>query len=190
MGFLCGLLATFVRSVLLDQSTWRERYMHQLGHHHSFHACDVGYLRSLRLHLRDLPGLPHQGPEYEPELEFLSHPYSDHGMRCKPSRHSPPRLRHNLQGPQISLRHRSIAMWPELEMILAITSGSMPTLRPLYRVAANKFSWKSSYISAYRSVQVSRSTLTIGGTAISSKEAGHISCSESERKIVNSIGER
>ncbi|KAK7178521.1 hypothetical protein DPSP01_003514 [Paraphaeosphaeria sporulosa] len=78
-----------------------------------------------------------------------------------------------------------IAIWSEIEMSLAITAGSLPTLRPLYRVAASKFSWKTSFFSARRSGHVSRATLTIGGTAISRKETGYISCSESERKIVN-----
>lgn len=78
-----------------------------------------------------------------------------------------------------------IAIWSEVEMSLAITAGSLPTLRPLYRVAARKFSWKTSFFSARRSGHVSKPTLTIGDTAISKKDAGYISCSESERKIVN-----
>ncbi|KAF3046942.1 hypothetical protein E8E12_008924 [Didymella heteroderae] len=77
-----------------------------------------------------------------------------------------------------------IAIWSEVEMSLAITAGSLPTLRPLYKVAAKKFSWKTSLFSAQKSGHISKATLTIGGSALSRKEFDYASCSESERKIV------
>ena len=76
-------------------------------------------------------------------------------------------------------------------MSLAITAGSLPTLRPLYRVAAQKFSWKTSFFSnrsrSYESMNPpsSKFTQTIGSAVISRKESGFTSCSESVRKIVN-----
>lgn len=69
-------------------------------------------------------------------------------------------------------------------MSLAITAGSLPTLRPLYKTIAKKFSWKTSFFSAQKSGHASRATLTIGGSALSRKESDYTSCSESERKIV------
>ena len=69
-------------------------------------------------------------------------------------------------------------------MSLAITAGSLPTLRPLYKVAAKKFSWKTSLFSAQKSGHISKATLTIGGSALSRKEFDYASCSESERQIV------
>lgn len=69
-------------------------------------------------------------------------------------------------------------------MSLAITAGSLPTLRPLYRVAAKKLSLKSSFFSARQSSRTSPTTLTIGGTGLSRKIAGYASCSESECNIV------
>lgn len=47
-----------------------------------------------------------------------------------------------------------IAIWSEVEMSLAITAGSIATLRPLYRVAASHFSWKSNFFSTHRSYGV------------------------------------
>ncbi|KAL1606861.1 hypothetical protein SLS60_004270 [Paraconiothyrium brasiliense] len=88
-----------------------------------------------------------------------------------------------------------IAIWSEIEMSLAITAGSLPTLRPLYRVAARKFSLKSSFFSARNSGPASRATVNIGGSglrlgsAISRKESDYASCGESERKIVNAENE-
>jgi hypothetical protein len=41
-------------------------------------------------------------------------------------------------------------------MSLAITAGSLPTLRPLYRVVANKFKWNVSFFSnskSYKSME-------------------------------------
>ena len=69
-------------------------------------------------------------------------------------------------------------------MSLAITAGSLPTLRPLYKTIAKKFSWKTSFFSAQKSGHAPRATLTIGGSALSRKESDYTSCSESERKIV------
>ena len=69
-------------------------------------------------------------------------------------------------------------------MSLAITAGSLPTLRPLYKTVAKKFSWKTSFFSAQKSGHASRANLTIGGSALSRKESDFTSCSESERKIV------
>ncbi|KAJ4356098.1 uncharacterized protein N0V89_004126 [Didymosphaeria variabile] len=88
-----------------------------------------------------------------------------------------------------------IAIWSEIEMSLAITAGSLPTLRPLYRVAAKKFSWKTSFFSARRSGPASRATVNIGGSGLrlgssfSRKESDYASCGESERKIVNAESE-
>lgn len=47
-----------------------------------------------------------------------------------------------------------IAIWSEVEMSLAITAGSIATLRPLYRVAAKHFSWKTNFFSTHRSYGV------------------------------------
>ena len=69
-------------------------------------------------------------------------------------------------------------------MSLAITAGSLPTLRPLYKTVAKKFSWKTSFFSAQKSGHASRATLTVGGSALSRKQLDYTSCSESERKIV------
>lgn len=77
-----------------------------------------------------------------------------------------------------------IAIWSEVEMSLAITAGSLPTLRPLYKVAAKKFRWKTSFFSAQNSGHASKATLAIGSSALSRKESDYTSCSESERKIV------
>jgi hypothetical protein len=77
-----------------------------------------------------------------------------------------------------------IAIWSEVEMSLAITAGSLPTLRPLYKVAAKKFSWKTSFFSDQKSGHASKATLTIGGSALSRKESDYTSCSESECRIV------
>lgn len=77
-----------------------------------------------------------------------------------------------------------IAIWSEVEMSLAITAGSLPTLRPLYKVAAKKFSWKTSLFSDQKSGHASKANLTIGGSALSRKQSDYTSCSESERKIV------
>ncbi|OSS51454.1 hypothetical protein B5807_04023 [Epicoccum nigrum] len=77
-----------------------------------------------------------------------------------------------------------IAIWSEVEMSLAITAGSLPTLRPLYKIVAKKFSWKTSFFSAQKSGHASKATLTVGGSALSRKQSDYTSCSESERKIV------
>lgn len=77
-----------------------------------------------------------------------------------------------------------IAIWSEVEMSLAITAGSLPTLRPLYKAAAKKFDWKTSLFSAQKSGHASKATLTIGGSKLSRKQSDYTSCSESERKIV------
>ena len=69
-------------------------------------------------------------------------------------------------------------------MSLAITAGSLPTLRPLYKTIAKKFSWKTSFFSAQKSGHAPRATLTIGGSALSRKESDFTSRSESEREIV------
>lgn len=68
-------------------------------------------------------------------------------------------------------------------MSLAITAGSLPSLRPLYRVAARKFSWKTSFFSDKRSgLRASRAGITIGGSGVGD---GWVSCDgESERKII------
>lgn len=47
-----------------------------------------------------------------------------------------------------------IAVWSEIEMSLAITAGSIATLRPLYRVAASHFSWRSNVFSTHKSYGV------------------------------------
>lgn len=70
-------------------------------------------------------------------------------------------------------------------MSLAITAGSLPTLRPLYKVAAKKFSWKTSFFSNQKSGHASKAAITIGRSARSRKESDYTSCSESERKIVS-----
>jgi hypothetical protein len=44
-----------------------------------------------------------------------------------------------------------IAIWSEVEMSFAITAGSLPTLRPLYRMVATKLRWKKSLFSNYKS---------------------------------------
>lgn len=78
-----------------------------------------------------------------------------------------------------------IAIWSEVEMSLAITAGSLPTLRPLYKVAAKRFSWKTSFFSAQKSGRVSRITLPISRSTLGNKEFDYTSCSESERKIIS-----
>jgi hypothetical protein len=82
-----------------------------------------------------------------------------------------------------------IAIWSEIEMSLAITAGSLPTLRPLYRVVAKKLSLKTSLFSArgpHKSTVASsglkRDTVIAG---IHLDRSGYPSCSESERKIVS-----
>ncbi|KAH7346012.1 hypothetical protein BKA66DRAFT_478340 [Pyrenochaeta sp. MPI-SDFR-AT-0127] len=76
-----------------------------------------------------------------------------------------------------------IAIWSEVEMSLAITAGSLPTLRPLYRVAARQFNWKTNIFSTQRSYGMmpdgTKKGPTVGG--VSRQE----SCSESERNIVH-----
>lgn len=47
-----------------------------------------------------------------------------------------------------------IAIWSEVEMSLAITAGSVATLRPLYRVAAKHLSLKTNFFSSHRSYGV------------------------------------
>lgn len=47
-----------------------------------------------------------------------------------------------------------IAIWSEVEMSLAITAGSIATLRPLYRVVAQHCSWKSNVFSTRKSYGV------------------------------------
>ncbi|KNG49196.1 integral membrane protein [Stemphylium lycopersici] len=84
-----------------------------------------------------------------------------------------------------------IAIWSEVEMSLAITAGSLPTLRPLYRIAARKFSWKTSFLSApksYKTMDVgpgSKVTDMIGEPSVNRKGSAYASCSESERTIVH-----
>jgi hypothetical protein len=81
-----------------------------------------------------------------------------------------------------------IAIWSEIEMSLAITAGSLPTLRPLYRVVAKKLSLKTSLFSARRSHKSKNIDAaherdnTFVGMNIDRFE--YDSCSESERKIV------
>lgn len=77
-----------------------------------------------------------------------------------------------------------IAIWSEVEISLAITAGSLPTLRPLYKAATKNFSWYISFLSANKSVHASKATLPIGASEISRKRSHTTSCSESERKIV------
>lgn len=81
-----------------------------------------------------------------------------------------------------------IAIWSEIEMSLAITAGSLPTLRPLYRVLAKKLRWKTSFFSSRRSHKtVDANAASKGGLmsgSIGRKGSGLNSCSESERKIV------
>lgn len=77
-----------------------------------------------------------------------------------------------------------IAIWSEVEISLGITAGSLPTLRPLYKVAAKKFSWKTNVFSSQKSGRISRVNFPIPDSAASRKESDYASCSESERKIV------
>lgn len=76
-----------------------------------------------------------------------------------------------------------IAIWSGVEMSLAITAGSLPTLRPLYRVAARQFSWKTNFFSTQRSYGMmpdgTKKSPIVGG--VRRQE----SCSESERNIVH-----
>jgi hypothetical protein len=82
-----------------------------------------------------------------------------------------------------------IAIWSEVEMSLAITAGSLPTLRPLYRVMAKNLSWKTSFFSARRSYKsmdtASRSKREAELVETNSNRSGFASCSDSERKIVD-----
>lgn len=83
-----------------------------------------------------------------------------------------------------------IAIWSEVEMGLAIIAGSLPTLRPLYRIAAQKFSWKTNFFSnrsrSYKSMDPHRLDGTpVGSAAIDRNELSIKSYSESERKILN-----
>ncbi|KAJ4288690.1 hypothetical protein N0V90_011927 [Kalmusia sp. IMI 367209] len=79
-----------------------------------------------------------------------------------------------------------IAIWSEIEMSLAITAGSLPTLRPLYRVAASKFNWKTSFFSTQRSYgkMPDNRKRGKGAAPVSQKELSFTNCSESERNIV------
>jgi hypothetical protein len=43
-----------------------------------------------------------------------------------------------------------IAIWSEVKTSLAVTAGSLPTLRPLYRVVAKNLNWKTSFFSTHR----------------------------------------
>ena len=84
-----------------------------------------------------------------------------------------------------------IAIWSEVEMSLAITAGSLATMRPLYRLVAQKFSWRSSLFSNRRSLpsvdSLHHSGLT-GATITTSshgrKKSNAQSCSDSERNTV------
>jgi hypothetical protein len=82
-----------------------------------------------------------------------------------------------------------IAIWSEVEMSLAITAGSLPTLRPLYRAAARKFSWKTGIFSTRRSYRDIDGRPKSGREARMGRQTSNrpdlISGSESERKIVN-----
>jgi hypothetical protein len=86
-----------------------------------------------------------------------------------------------------------IAIWSEVEMSLAITAGSVPTLRPLYRVVAQRLSLKTSFFSARRSYKTmdnaSNSELRRNpdgsGASANMNKSEVTSCADSGRKIVN-----
>jgi hypothetical protein len=67
-------------------------------------------------------------------------------------------------------------------MSLAITAGSLSTLRPLYRVVAKRFSWKTSVFSTHKSYGVLPHSAKRNNAAGSVKTEG--SQSESNRKFV------
>lgn len=186
---------------LLEQSTWSERNLPQNRPHHDFHVRDVSYLRYLRFQFRDSSCLSYQGFEHEPKPESRPYPHFEHGMHVSTLKLSASRtvidVVHSASSgvlvrlayvptfldPEFLYATVPIAIWSEIEMSLAITAGSLPTLRPLYRIAAEKFSWKVNFFSSRTPRHASRATMTIGGSALNRKEFSQMSCGESERKV-------
>lgn len=89
-----------------------------------------------------------------------------------------------------------IAIWSEIEMSLAITAGSLSTLRPLYRLAAQKFSWRISLFSNHRSLasvdmttRPRHSDKTDGSSKHDRKTSDTDSCPESERNMARAASE-
>lgn len=80
-------------------------------------------------------------------------------------------------------------------MSLAITAGSLPTLRPLYRIIATKLSWKISFFSAtrksynnsYRFIDVTGNRVWLNKPSDNGnrQKPDFRNCSESERDIVS-----
>jgi hypothetical protein len=199
------------RAVLLDAGPRGRGYMHQHGHHHSLYVCDVYNLRGLRSQFRYSSGLPNQRIEYESKLEDCANSNSEHGMHvCTgiPLFLSSPHFNehantHNSASAAVIVRLAyvptfrdpdflyatvPIAIWSEVEMSLAITAGSLPTLRPLYRVVATKLSLKTSFFSTRRSNKdIEAGNVSKWGVKTSnasSKDLGLTSFSESERTMV------
>ncbi|EMD85112.1 hypothetical protein COCC4DRAFT_153810 [Bipolaris maydis ATCC 48331] len=89
-----------------------------------------------------------------------------------------------------------VAIWSEIEMSLAITAGSLSTLRPLYRLAAQKFSWRTSLFSNRRSLasvdmttRPRHSDTADGSSKRDKKTSNTDSCPESERNMARAASE-
>jgi hypothetical protein len=89
-----------------------------------------------------------------------------------------------------------IAIWSEIEMSLAITAGSLSTLRPLYRIAAQKFSWRTNLFSNRRTLPSVEATpdskltdATIGSSNSGRKSSKLTSCADSELNIMRTTSE-
>lgn len=129
-------------------------------------------------------------------LLITSHCYQDGLLKCLDSASSAVIVRlayvETFRDPEFLYATVPIAIWSEIEMSLAITAGSLSTLRPLYRLLAERFSWRTSLFSNRRSlpsVDATHHSALTGGTMTTSKsgrkKSNSNSCSESERNIVD-----
>jgi hypothetical protein len=175
----------------------------------------------MRLHLRHSACLPHKGFEHESELQDCADSNLEHGVHVSTafllfelsslltfhdsaSAAVIVRLAYveTFRDPEFLYATVPIAIWSEVEMSLAITAGSVPTLRPLYRVLAQKLSLKTSFFSARRSYKTMDDASRSGwgpkpdGSVSGSKPDGSVisvnvnkseatSYADSERKMVD-----
>lgn len=129
-------------------------------------------------------------------MSIISYCYQDGLLRCLHSASSAVIVRlayvETFRDPEFLYATVPIAVWSEIEMSLAITAGSLSTLRPLYRLVAEKFSWRTSLFSNRRSLPSVDATYHSGltGATMTNSRNGRKtsninSCSESERHIVD-----